>query len=460
MIGAGPGGYVCAIRLARLGVETVLVEKMPTMGGVCLNWGCIPSKAWISASRLWDDLKRIEEIGIKIENPAFDMSRLKSWKDGIVQRLTGGVSELLKRNKVKVMSGTAAFIDERTVEITGAEGKQTPLTADAFVVATGSASIQIPGLEADQRHILTSRGALDLTEVPNHLLVIGGGVIGLEIGQCFQRLGAKLTVVEMMDQLLPGIDPAFVKVVGKTLKKAKATIHLNSRAKSAAVADGKVLAVIETPKGEVKVKADKVLVAVGRRPNIAGLGLDKAGVDTDNKGFITVDDQRRTSNPAIFAIGDVAGGVLLAHKASKEGLVVAGVIAGGNEVMEAVIPAAIFTEPEISTVGLTEITAAEKGYEVKVGSFPFAASGRAMASRETAGLVKVIANATDDRLLGVHICGPHASELIAEATLALEAGLTAEDLALTVHAHPTLTETLMEAAEDVHRMAVHIYNPA
>jgi len=450
VIGAGPGGYVSAIRLAQLGIETVLVEKMTSMGGVCLNWGCIPSKAFIGASRMWADLGHLDEIGITVNEPSFDMARMKAWKDGIVDRLTSGISHLLKRHNITVLRGTASFKGPTRLQVTAPDGKTTEIEAENFVIATGSASIQIPGFDVDQKHILTSRGALELKQVPEHVLIIGGGVIGLEIGQCLQRLGSKLTVVEMMDQLLPGVDADCVKVVARALKKAGAKIHLKARAKSALTRDGIVRAKIETAKGEIEIQADRVLIAVGRTPNTKELGLKDAGVETDARGFVSVDAQQRTSNGRIFAIGDVAGGMLLAHKASREGLVAAAAIAG---------PAAIFTEPEIGTVGISEANAAEEGMKVKVGSFPFAASGRALASRETAGMVKIIADASDDRILGVHICGPHASELIGEGALAIEAGLTAEDLALTVHTHPTLSEAMMEAAEDVHRVAIHIFNP-
>ena len=459
VIGAGPGGYVCAIRLARLGVKTTLVEREATMGGVCLNRGCIPSKAYISATRLWHEMKTAEEVGITFGDARVDLGRMKSWKDAIVSRLTGGIATLLEKNGVETVRGQAVFTAGNTLRVVADDGSTREVSADHFVIATGSSSIEIPGFEVDQRHILTSTGMLDLEEIPEHLVIIGGGVIGLEIGQYLMKLGTRLTIVEMMDQLLPGLDPDCVKVVARKLKKAKAAIHLKSRARGATLAGDHVEVVIETPKEETTVTADKVLVSVGRRPNTQGLGLELAGVEVDARGFVKTDSQQRTSNGRIFAIGDVTGPPLLAHRASKQGLVAAGVIAGGSDVMDAVMPAAVFTDPEIGSVGLTEAQAREAGHDVRTGSFPFAASGRALAARETEGMVKIVADAVDDRILGVHIVGPHASELIAEATLAIEAGLVAEDLALTVHTHPTLSEALMEAAEDVHRMAVHIYNP-
>jgi dihydrolipoamide dehydrogenase len=459
VIGAGPGGYVCAIRLAQLGIETVLVERLPRLGGVCLNWGCIPSKAFISAARTWEQINDSESIGMSVKGANLDFAQTKAWKDQIVNRLTGGIAELMKRHKVTVVHGTARFTGAQTIEIEGEDGTE-KWGADNFVIATGSRSIEIPGFAVDQERILTSRGILDLTEVPEHLLVIGGGVIGLEIGMYMMKLGAKLTVVEMMDQLLPGIDPDCVKVVARKLKKAKAQIHLKSKAAGAEVGDSGIEVTIAGPKKEEKIVVDRILVSVGRRPNSEDLGLEEAGVERDDRGFIATDSRMRTSNPAIYAIGDVSGPPLLAHKGSKEGLVAAAVIAGGNDTWDVrAMPAAVFTDPEIATVGLGEAEAKEAGHELRIGSFPFAASGRALAGREAEGMVKMISDAKDDRILGVHMVGPHASELIAEAALAIEAGLTSEDLALTVHTHPTLAEASMEAAEDVHRMAVHIYNP-
>ncbi len=461
VIGAGPAGYVCAIRLAQLGVEVVLIERESRLGGTCLNWGCIPSKAYISAAKLWQHLQHAEDMGISVSEPTLDLAKMKAWKDSIVTRLTGGISDLMKRRKVTIVRGTAGFTGPDRLEVRKDDGSKEEIRADAFVLATGSRSIDIPGFAVDEKDILSSTGALDLLSVPKSLLVIGGGVIGLEIGQYLQKFGTALSVVELMDQVLPGTDPDLVKVVTRNLKKAKVDLHLQSKAKGVKRSPAGLEVSIEGPKGDVKtVTVEKVLVAVGRRPNSENLGLDRAGVALSPKGFVVVDQQLRTSNPRIYAIGDLAGPPLLAHKGSKEGLVCAAVIAGKPDVYDVrAMPAAIFTDPEIASVGMTEAEAKTKGIDVHVGTFPFAASGRALAGGETDGLVKIVSEAKTDRLLGVHICGPHASELIAEGALGIEAGLHAEDLALTVHTHPTLAETLMEAAEDVHGLAVHIYNP-
>ena len=460
IIGAGPGGYVCAIRLAQLGVETVLVEKHERLGGVCLNWGCIPSKAYISAAKLWKELQHAGDVGIGIERATLNLKKMRDWKESVVTRLTGGIAELMKRHKVKIVHGTASFSGKDKLSVSLNSGGSETIQADHFVIATGSRSIDIPGFPVDEKNILSSTGALDLESVPKSLLVIGGGVIGLEIGMYLMKFGTQLTVVEMADQILPGTDPDCVKVLNRTLKKAKAKVHTRARAQGATVTKGGVTVKVELPKKTEEFTVEKVLVSVGRRPNSENLGLDKAGVKLTDRGFVQVDNQLRTSNPKIFAIGDVAGPPLLAHKGSKEGLVAASIISGQNEVYDVrAMPGAIFTDPEIGSVGLTEAEAKEKGLKVKIGTFPFAASGRALAGREADGMAKLIADAQTDELLGCHIVGPHASELIPEAALAIESGLAAEDLALTVHTHPTLSETVMEAAEDLHGLAVHIYNP-
>jgi dihydrolipoamide dehydrogenase len=456
IIGAGPGGYVAAIRLAQLGRQVVLVEK-EALGGTCLNWGCIPSKALIYVASLYEKIQESSLMGILADNVRVDVAKLQTWKEQVVGKLTGGIGQLMKAHGVRVVMGEATFKDAKTLVVKGSKGEET-LTADGFLIATGSTPSVIPGMVYDGDRILESREALELKEIPPRLGVIGGGVIGLEIGIMYAKLGSQVTVVEMTPQLLPGTDPEIVQVLQRSMKKRGITVHTQTKAKVDKTADNTVRLTLETSKGEQVVEVDRVLVSVGRRPNTQGLGLENTGVKLNEKGFIQVDAQLRTSVPHIFAIGDVTSGPLLAHKASKEGLVAAAVMSGENEVLDyRALPAAVFTDPEIATVGLTETEAEAEGYKVRVGKFPFQASGRALSMNESEGMVKLVADAVTDQVLGVHMVGPDVSELIAEAALAIEMGATAEDLALTIHTHPTLPETLMEAAEAVHGKAIHIY---
>lgn len=456
VIGAGPGGYVAAIRLAQLGKKVAVVEK-EALGGVCLNWGCIPSKALIYAGSLYEKIQQAGDMGILVDNVRLDMQRLQQWKGDVVGKLTGGIGQLFKAHGIEVIKGTARFSGSHSLEVTGDSGKQT-VEAKNFIIATGSSPIELPGMPFDGDTIIESREGLDWTEVPKTMAVIGGGVIGLEMGTLYAKLGAQVTIIELAKDILPGVDAEVVQLLRRTLKKRKIEVLTESKAGKASVKGQTVHLDVETPKGPRKLEVDKLLVCVGRRPNSQGLDLDKAGVELDEKGFIRVNAQLRTSASHIFAIGDVAQAPLLAHKASKEGLVAAAVIAGENEVMDVrAMPAAIFSDPEIATVGLTEAQAIEQGYQVKVGKFPFAASGRALSMDEPDGMVKMITDAESDRVLGVHMIGADVSELIAEAALAIEMGATAEDIALTVHTHPTLPETMMEAAEAVHGKAIHIF---
>ncbi len=457
VIGAGPGGYVAAIRLAQLGLKVTVIEK-EKLGGVCLNWGCIPSKALIYGSHLYEKMKQAHQIGIFADNLRVDMTKLVSWKNDIVKKLTGGIGQLFKNHQIETVYGTAQFKDQYTIEVSTSTGQVQTLAAKHFVIATGSSSAELPTMPYDGQTIVSSTEALDFQQVPEHLILIGGGVIGLELGVLYAKLGAKVSVVELLPQLLPGVDKEVADMLRRSLKKRKIDVYLESKAKSCELKNGKAKLTLETPDGEKQLEGDKVLVAVGRKPNTKNLGLDKIGVKLDPKGFIQVDKQLKTSIPHIFAIGDVVGAPLLAHKASKEGLVAASVIAGQNDVLDyRAMPAAVFTDPEIAMVGLTEEEANQLGIDVKIGKFPFAASGRAMTMDETDGFVKVISDAKTDELLGVHMIGPEVSELIAEAALAIEMGATAEDIALTVHAHPSLPESFMEAAEAIHHQAIHIY---
>lgn len=458
IIGAGPGGYVAAIRLAQLGQEVLVIDKAPTLGGVCLNWGCIPSKALIHAASTYESMQHADAMGITVNQPKIDLAKTMAWKDGIVKKLTGGIAQLFKANGVKSMQGTASFVDKHTLSVTDESGHVTTVTFDQCMIATGSSSIEVPGFEFDGETIISSNEAVNLQSVSKSLVLIGGGVIGLELGIFYAKLGTMVTVVEMQSQILPGMDEDLVKLLARSLKKRKVKVFTDSKAESVTVKNGLATLKITTSKGEETLEAEKVLVAVGRKPNSAGLALEKAGVQIDERGFIPTDDQLKTNVPHIYAIGDVTSGPLLAHKASKEGLVAAAVMSGDSTERLDVLamPGAVFTDPEIATVGLTEAQAIEQGYEITVGQFPFAASGRAMTMDDTDGMVKIISDTATDRILGVHMIGPHVAELLAEATLAIEMGATAEDLALTVHAHPTLSEGLMEAAEAVHGLAIHV----
>ncbi len=459
VIGGGPGGYVAAIRLGQLGVKTLCVER-EAMGGVCLNWGCIPSKALIAAANLANKVKNAQHMGITVKDLEVDVAKMQEWKEGIVHKLTSGVTSLVKGNKGDIVMGDATVTGPNTVEVATADGKNETYTASkGIIVATGTQMIEIPGFEPDGDVVITAREAVSLQSAPGSMVLIGGGVIGLELGMVYQKLGTKITVVELMDQLLPGTDTDLVRVVKKHLEKDGADIYLNSKAVALDRSGGKAKVTIETDGKQTVVEADKVLVAIGFRPNSGGIGLEKVGVKLDDRGHIAIDEQMRTNVPTIFAIGDVAGTPYLAHKASKEGEIAAEVIAGHNAAADyRAMPAAIFTDPEIATVGLTESEAKAQGKKVKIGKFPFAASGRAMAVSETDGFIKVIIDEADHQLLGVAIVGPEASDLISESALAMEMTAFAEDVALTVHPHPTLGEGVMEAFKSALGEAIHIMN--
>jgi dihydrolipoamide dehydrogenase len=457
VIGAGPAGYVCAIRLAQLGQQVTVVEK-EYLGGTCLNVGCIPSKALIAAGSLMHKISDASAMGITVSGVKLDIKKLVDWKAGIVAKLTGGVGGLLKNHKVEVVMGTASFVDRNTVAVRGKDGGTKTLKADDIVIATGSIPIEIPGFAFDEDKVWSSTGALAPKRIPEHLVVIGGGYIGLELGMMYAKLGSKITVLEATSGALPGQERDCVKVIERSCKKMGIELMTETLAQGFDHKGGKSTVRVKTKTGEKSIVCDQVLSTVGRRPYSAGLALEKAGLAVDAKGFLAVDKQMRTKVANIYAIGDIAGQPMLAHKGSKEGLVAAGVIAGHKEEYDArCVPAVIFTAPEMASVGFTEDQCKEKGLSYKTGSFPFAASGRAMSLMDTEGFVKVIADAKTDQLLGVHMVGPEVTELIAEAALAIEMGATAEDIARTIHAHPTLPEAMMEAAESVHGMAVHIF---
>lgn len=459
VIGAGTGGYPCAIRLGQLGVDTLLVEKAKP-GGVCLNVGCIPSKALISATKLAHKARHAEKMGVIFGDSKVDMSKMQEWKRGIVDRLTTGVAGLVKGNNAEIRQATAEFLAPKRVKLTYANGQGEDIVeAEHIVVATGSLPIEIPGFKTDQKRILDSTGALDLDYIPDEMVVIGGGYIGLELGQTFQRVGTKLTVVEGLDRILATMDKDLGAPVAKQIKADGGEIITGGKAVGWEEKNGKAVVKVEIGTEIREVPADVVLVAVGRRPISKGFGLERTGVEVDDKGFIGVDERLQTNVPGIYAVGDVVGQPMLAHKATHEGEVLAEVIAGKSAINDArVIPAVVFTEPQIASAGLTESEAKEKGHEVEIGKFPFSALGRAMAIDETTGFVKVVIDAKDERVLGVHIVGPEASDLISEAALAIEMGAYAPDIAMTIHPHPTLGESMMEAAKHAIGEAVHIPN--
>jgi dihydrolipoamide dehydrogenase len=463
VIGAGPGGYPAAIRLGQLKVKTAIIER-EYFGGVCLNVGCIPSKAVIHAAKMFDKLGHSEDIGITVPGkPTLDMARLQAWKGGVVSKLTGGVRTLLKANKVEIFEGTATLgkpgPDGHRITIKSASGEQT-LIAKNVVIATGSRPIEIPGFKIGEHRVIDSTGALALGEVPRRMIVIGGGYIGLELGMCYAKFGSKVTVVEALPRLLGTMDKDCVAVVERKLKKMGVEVLLDTKAKSWEDRGDRAVLTVELKDGKTAaIDADKILLSVGRRPNSENLGLDQAGVALA-RGFITADDHLRTNVAGIYAIGDVIGGMMLAHKATKEGEVVAEIIAGHKAAFDVrTIPAVVFTDPEIASTGLTEDEARAKGHtELKVGKFPFAALGRALSVNDTEGFVKVVADGKTGEVLGVHIVGNGGSDLISEASLAIEMGAVADDLRLTIHPHPTLSEAMMEAAAAALGEAVHIVN--
>jgi len=459
VLGAGPAGYVCAIRLAQLGQKVTVVEKS-YLGGTCLNVGCIPSKALIAAGSLVDRISHASAMGISADNVRVDTAKLVEWKAGIVAKLTGGVGGLLKNHKCEVLMGVGSIVDKNTVAVKLADGTTKTVKCDDIVIATGSVPIAIPGFAFDEKDVWSSTGALAPKSIPKHLVVIGGGYIGLELGMMYRKLGSEVTVLEATAGALPGQDRDCVKVIERSMKKMGIKFLTETFAQGYERRGAELHVRIKTKKGDETVVCDQIGSMVGRKPYSEGLGLEKVGLKLDAKGFLAVDKHMRTSVPNIYAVGDIAGQPMLAHKGSKEGLVAAAVIAGQKEEYDVrCVPAVIFTAPEMASVGAQETELAAKGVAFKSGSFPFAASGRAMSLMETEGFVKILTDAKTDEILGVHMVGPEVTELIAEAALAIEMGATAEDLARTIHAHPTLPEAMMEAAEAVHGMAVHIFQP-
>ncbi|PCJ20404.1 MAG: dihydrolipoyl dehydrogenase [Candidatus Cloacimonadota bacterium] len=459
VIGAGPGGYVAGIRLGQLGIDTLVVEK-ENVGGVCLNVGCIPSKAMIHAAKsFYKASNEFSTFGVNIENISLDFEKMISWKDSITKKLTTGISGLLKANKVKHLKGTASFISNKKVKVLKADGSQEIIEFDNCIVATGSSPTAIPGFEVDQDKIVDSTGALSFKSLPKSLTIIGGGYIGLELGMVYAKLGTKVTVVEFLDSVLAAFDKDVIKVIEKKLKKLKVVVHTSAKAKSYTKSGNQVTLKFETKNGVKEVTSDHIFVSIGRVPNSKGLGLENIGVKIGERGFINVNDKLQTNVSNIYAIGDLVGQPMLAHKASKEGEIAAEVIAGHNSVLDIrQIPAVVFTDPEIAQAGVSETEAKAQGLNVKVSKFPYAAIGRAMTTNETEGFVKFISHKETNEVLGITIIGANASDLISEASLAIEMCAFTEDIALTVHAHPTFGEILMEAAKGNLGEAIHIIN--
>ncbi|MCP4868796.1 MAG: dihydrolipoyl dehydrogenase [Proteobacteria bacterium] len=458
VIGAGPGGYPAAIRCGQLGLKTLVVEKS-MWGGTCLNIGCIPSKALITAGKTVEKAKKADAMGITISGVEVDMVKMQAWKGGIVKKMTGGVRSLCKGNGCTIVTGLATFTGPNTASIAPTDGDAYEVAFKHAVIATGSVPIEIPGFAFDEQKVLSSTGVLDLDHVPEAVVVIGGGYIGLECGQMLNKLGSDVTVVEMMDSILFGFDPEVTQVVERTMKKSGITTLANAKAKGWADKDGRIAVTVETKDGDKELICDKVIVTVGRKTYTTGLGLETTGVAIDDRGVIGIDEQLRTNVPHIFAVGDVTGNPMLAHRATKQGEVAAEVISGKNVAADyKTVPAVVFTDPEIATAGLSEAEAREQGFEVKIGKIPWGANGRALTQMETDGFVKMITDASDGQILGVAIVGPHASDLISEAALAIEMDAFAEDVGLTIHPHPTLGEAVMEAANKALGHAIHVMN--
>ncbi|TLY17440.1 MAG: dihydrolipoyl dehydrogenase [Thaumarchaeota archaeon] len=446
VIGGGPGGYVCAIRAAQLGLRTLLVEEK-WLGGECLWAGCIPSKSLITVAKLYEKVKEAEKFGLLIDGARIDYAALQKWKSQVISKLVSGIEALCKGNGVELVMGEA--------EVGGRE-KVEEVKTKRIVIATGTRPAELPGIAFDGRVVISSKEALELTSPPNELLVVGGGVVGMEFACMYQKLGSRITVVELTEQLLPGADPDLVRLVQKNFERRGGKVYLKSRVAAIEKMQASLVAKVDTGAGVISLEAEKLLLSVGRKPRTEKLNLSTIGVETDQRGFIKTDERMMTNVVGIYAVGDVRGPPLLAHKAFKEGVVAAESAAGLPTAAEwTTIPDAIFTDPEIATAGLTEVRAVAAGYTVKKNRFPFAALGRALSTGEPEGFVKIVSDASNGLVLGVQIVGPEASNLISEAALAIEMGATVEDVALTIHPHPTLPEAFMEAAEAAEGKPIH-----
>jgi dihydrolipoamide dehydrogenase len=461
IIGAGPGGYAAAFYAADRGIEATLIDPEKNPGGVCVYRGCIPSKALLHVAQVISESQHAADFGVQFQKPSVDLEKLRGFKDAVVEKLTSGAGQVRNLRKVRHLQGTAAFRDARSLEVDLVDGRKETVTFEHCIIATGSRPATVPGLSIDSPRVMDSTGALDLPDVPGSLLVVGGGYIGLELGTVYAALGSRVTVVEMTDGLLPGADRDLVSILAKRVESIFEAIWLKTKVTGIKAANEQLSVSVEGQAFTGERAFDRVLISIGRRPNSSIPGLEKTKVQVDGRGFIVVDEARRTAEPAIYAIGDVAGEPMLAHKASHEGRAAVDAIAGDRNVAfePMAIPAVVFTDPEIAWAGLTEADAAKQGRRVAVAKFPWGASGRAITLGRTDGLTKLVLDPDTERILGVGICGVGAGEMIAEGVLAIEMGTTARDMAMTIHPHPTLTETVMESAEVFLGTATHVYRP-
>jgi dihydrolipoamide dehydrogenase len=461
IIGAGPGGYAAAFYAADRGIETTLIDPEKNPGGVCVYRGCIPSKALLHVAQVISESQHAADFGVQFQKPSVDLEKLRGFKDAVVEKLTSGAGQVRNLRKVRHLQGTAAFRDARSLEVDLVDGRKETVTFEHCIIATGSRPATVPGLSIDSPRVMDSTGALDLPDVPGSLLVVGGGYIGLELGTVYAALGSRVTVVEMTDDLLPGADRDLVSILAKRVESIFEAIWLKTKVTGIKAANEQLSVSVEGQAFTGERAFDRVLISIGRRPNSSIPGLEKTKVQVDGRGFIVVDEARRTAEPAIYAIGDVAGEPMLAHKASHEGRAAVDAIAGDRNVAfePMAIPAVVFTDPEIAWAGLTEADAAKQDRRVAVAKFPWGASGRAITLGRTDGLTKLVLDPDTERILGVGICGVGAGEMIAEGVLAIEMGTTARDMAMTIHPHPTLTETVMESAEVFLGTATHVYRP-